>query len=70
MELTINKLLHGGLVFYKQNVVIAIERDRKSSKMAPLDSQSEAIDKNYKVLYIEPKYCKETDTPYLFLVCE
>lgn len=70
MELTINDLLHGGLVFYGQHVVIHIESEDKTSKMERLEDQSEAIEKNYRVFFIDPKYCKETDTSYLLLVCE
>lgn len=70
MNLTINHLLRGGLVNYKQKVVIYIERDDSKSKMEYLKDQTEAIEKDYRVVYMEPKYCKDTNTAYLFIICE
>lgn len=68
MGLTITKLLYGGLVWNKEKVVIS--HNEKESEMKRLEFQYEAIDKDYKVTFIEPKYCKETDTAYLVLTCE
>lgn len=68
MELTLTKLLYGEFIWNKEQVVI--ELDEQCSEMKRLEFHYDALDKDYRVTSIEPKYCEETHTPYLHLTCE
>lgn len=68
VELTISKLLYGEIIWNKEMVVI--NHNGKKSEMKRLEFQYDAIDNDYKVLSIEPQYCKETDTAFLIIDCE
>lgn len=68
VNLTIKDLLYGEIVWNKEEVVI--DYDGKESDRKRLEFHYEAIDKNYKVNSIEPKYDRHDDEPFLLISCE